>query len=49
MTAKELMHVKNTIENMVTKDPQITDVIINYQVKEAEHRNFANINIKINR
>jgi hypothetical protein len=49
MTAKELMHVKNTIENMVAKDPHITDVIINYQVREAKHRNFANINIKINK
>ena len=49
MTAKELMHVKNTIENMVAADPHITDVIINYQVREAKHRNFENINIKINR
>ena len=49
MTAKELMQLKTTIEELRAEDPQITDIIINYQVQEARQKNFANINIKINR
>ena len=50
MTAKELMHIKNTIDDMSIKDPQITDVIINYQIKEAKReKNFLHINIKLNK
>jgi len=49
MTAKELLHLKNTIQELRAEDPQITDVIINYQIKKATTKNFANINIKINR
>jgi hypothetical protein len=49
MTAKELLNLKTTIEELRAEDPQITDIIINYQVKEASQKNFANINIKINR
>ena len=49
MTAKELLSLKTTIEELRAEDPQITDIIINYQIKEARQKNFANINIKINR
>lgn len=48
MTAKELLHLKTTIAELRIEDPQITDVIINYQIKKSTHKNFANINIKIN-
>ena len=49
MTAKEILHIKNTIEELKAKDPQITDVIINYQIRESIQKNIANINIKINK
>ena len=49
MTAKELMHIKNSIAEISLEDPQVTDIIINYQIKKAKQRNFANINIKINK
>jgi len=49
MTAKELMQLKTTIEELRAEDPQITDIIINYQIKKTTQKNFANINIKINR
>lgn len=49
MTAKELLYIKNTIEELTVEDPQITDVIINYQITESTQKNIANINIKINR
>ena len=51
MTAKELMHIKNSISEMSLEDPQITDVIISYQIKEADEpkKNFGYINITINR
>tara|TARA_R110001632_G_scaffold163461_2_gene281845 strand:- start:49 stop:192 length:144 start_codon:yes stop_codon:yes gene_type:complete len=47
MTAKELLHLKTTIEELRAEDPQITDIIINYQIIEAKQKNIANI--KINR
>jgi len=49
MTAKELMQLKTTIEELRAEDPQITDIIINYQIKKTTQRNFANINIKTDR
>ncbi len=49
MTAKELMYIKETIETMTAKDPNITDVLISYQIREARIRNIGNVTIKINR
>tara|TARA_R100000935_G_C2712696_1_gene114742 strand:+ start:144 stop:296 length:153 start_codon:yes stop_codon:yes gene_type:complete len=49
MTAKEILHIKNTIEEISKEDPQITDVIINYQIKETtRQKNYLKINIKLN-
>tara|TARA_R110000787_G_C13218923_1_gene425949 strand:- start:242 stop:394 length:153 start_codon:yes stop_codon:yes gene_type:complete len=48
MTAKELMYIKNTIQEMSDIDPQITDVIINYQIKKTDReKNFLKINITL--
>ena len=49
MTAKELMYIKETIETMTANDPNITDVLISYQIKEARIKNIGNVTIKINR
>ena len=38
--------LKTDIEKLISKDPNITDVIISYQVKKKERgRHYANINI----
>tara|TARA_R110000851_G_scaffold38621_3_gene99025 strand:+ start:1066 stop:1221 length:156 start_codon:yes stop_codon:yes gene_type:complete len=39
--------LKTDIEKLLSKDPNITDVIISYQVKKTERgRHYANIKIK---
>ena len=47
MTAKQLLHIREEIKSMITKDPEITDVVISYQVRKARIRNIANITIKL--
>jgi len=40
-------NLKTDIEKLLSKDPNITDVIISYQVKKTERgRQYANIKIK---
>ncbi len=47
MTAKQLLHIREEINSMIKKDPEITDVVISYQVRESRIRNIANITIKL--
>ena len=42
-----LIDIKDIIERHTKADPSITDVIINYQLKESDRpKNFLNIQIK---
>jgi hypothetical protein len=42
-----LIDIKDIIERHTKDDPSITDVIINYQLKESDRpKNFLNIQIK---
>ncbi len=41
--------LKNTIEMHTEQDPNITDVLINYQVKETKNRNYLRLNITIDK
>jgi len=38
--------LKDKIENLIENNPEITDININYQIKEIEHKNYLKLNIK---
>ena len=47
VSTKDLIYIKESIEKHTQADPQITDVIINYQViKNARQQNFLKLDIK---
>ena len=46
VTTATLMQIKRAIEEYSQLDPNITDVIINVQLKEKENKNFLKFNIK---
>jgi hypothetical protein len=46
ITSTTLIELKRAIEEYSQQDPNITDVIINVQLKEAENKNFLKFNIK---
>ena len=46
VTREELLYIKQQIEKHTSKDPSLTDVIINYRIKETEGvKNFLKIDI----
>jgi hypothetical protein len=48
VTREELLYIKHQIEKHIGKDPSLTDVIINYQVKKTEGaKNFLKLDINI--
>tara|TARA_R110000744_G_scaffold187968_3_gene307316 strand:- start:244 stop:396 length:153 start_codon:yes stop_codon:yes gene_type:complete len=47
VSTKELIFIKESIEKYTQEDSQITDVIINYQVKKnPSQQNFLKLDIK---
>ena len=46
VTTATLMQIKKAIEEYSQQDPNITDVMINVQLKETENKNFLKFNIK---
>jgi len=46
VTTSTLLEIKKAIEEYSQQDPNITDVIINVQLKEKENKNFLKFNIK---
>mgnify|MGYP003651852769 CR=1 FL=1 len=47
INTKELIFIKESIEWYTNADPEITDVIINYQVrKNALRKNFLKLDIR---
>ena len=47
ISTKELIFIKESIEWYTNADPEITDVIINFQVRKyAAHKNFLKLDIK---
>jgi ribosomal protein L31E len=48
VSTKDLIYIKESIERHTDADQQITDVIINYQVKKnVSQRNFLKLNINL--
>ena len=48
INSETLLSIKSLIEENYKLDPSLTDVIINYQLKEADKvKNFLNIQIKL--
>tara|TARA_R100000935_G_scaffold32482_1_gene53015 strand:+ start:6339 stop:6488 length:150 start_codon:yes stop_codon:yes gene_type:complete len=46
ITTATLIALKKAIEKHTEQDPNITDVIINVQLKETDNKNFLKFNIK---
>jgi hypothetical protein len=46
ITTATLLELKRAIEKHSQQDPNITDVIINVQLKETDNKNFLKFNIK---
>ena len=47
VTREVLISIKDIIEQHVKADPSLTDVIINYQIKETDKaKKFLNVQIK---
>ncbi len=46
ITSTTLIELKRAIEEYSQQDPNITDVIINVQLKESDNKNFLKFNIK---
>jgi hypothetical protein len=46
VTTDTLLQIKKAIEEHSQLDPNITDVIINVQLKEKKNKNFLKFNIK---
>jgi len=46
VTREVLLSIKEIIEQNVKLDPSLSDVIINYKIKETDKPNFLNIQIK---
>tara|TARA_R110000796_G_scaffold102414_1_gene211444 strand:+ start:165 stop:320 length:156 start_codon:yes stop_codon:yes gene_type:complete len=46
VTRETLVLIKDIIEQNVKIDPSLTDVIITYQLKEADNKNYLNVSIK---
>lgn len=46
ITTATLIELKRAIEEHSQQDPNITDVIINVQLKESNNKNFLKFNIK---
>ena len=46
ITTATLLQIKKAIEEHSQQDPNITDVMINVQLKETENKNFLKFNIK---
>ena len=46
ITTATLIELKRAIEEHSQQDPNITDVIINVQLKETDNKNFLKFNIK---
>ena len=47
VTREVLISIKDIIEEHVKADPSLTDVIINYQIKQTDKaKNFLNVQIK---
>ncbi len=40
------LHLKDQIENLIENNPEVSDISINYQIKEMEHKNYLKLNIK---
>ena len=38
--------LKYQIESLIDSNPEVSDISINYQVKEMEHKNYLKLNIK---
>lgn len=38
--------LKDQIESLIDSNPEVSDISINYQVKEMEHKNYLKLNIK---
>ena len=38
--------LKDQIESLIDNNPEISDISINYQIKEMEHKNYLKLNIK---
>jgi len=46
ITTATLLQIKKAIEKYSQQDPNITDVIINVQLKEKTNKNYLKFNIK---
>jgi hypothetical protein len=46
ITSRTLIELKRAIEEYSQQDSNITDVIINVQLKESDNKNFLKFNIK---
>ena len=40
------LSLKDQIESLIDSNPEVSDISINYQVKEIEHKNYLKLNIK---